>query len=942
MMSQPQQKPEESTDGRRHQMVLRAGSGLTSVTSKNQKMEAEETNPKSETQDTEAQAGAVGGVQEAEETTVEKMPRQQPSRPASQVSRSSARRPMSQVSCSSVSSRASVEAQLAAKLKNLRVKQMERKMEIERQEEQKRRKRQNELKRKEDELKHKEDEMKCEETESKRQRELQALKDEAEEAELEARLRIIMEDNLNADRKNDFLDENIGETENDRSFQPKQEVKTPPCSSLPQPRQEPVSQPSPQRNSVTWIDELPGTAAPAARLQTGSPPQSRHASAFLKSIPRLTLPVYSGDPLEWPRWVGLFRALIHEQPSLSDSERMAHLQASVTGTAQQAIAGMLFDGNLYRKALKTLQNRFGQSGDIIRAHLGGIFSAEPPLEDDAASLESFQATVHCAVTIMQSQGYDADLSSTENLRRAVAKLPPYHRRLWAEFTRKLHPEEPSLLDLDTWLQEQVKVAVLCAGISAPGPKETGDRSREPVRRSSHATGVSPLPVPEKVACLKCGGDHALSRCDKFKALKIEERMEFVYNKGLCLSCLTRGHMILSCPCIRTCGQDGCRRRHNRLLHGGVIRKREQLAAVHPTAAAAADAAADHKNVTGTDWNKSGRRRSAADARESRRRGTDTRGHASACPGQKTGAILQVVPVTVYGQNGNQQTYALLDSGSETSFCTEALLNKLEATGQQTKLRLRTVDGDSEEKLSTRGQLQISATGPSAADHRRRIMVPEAWSVATLKVSRPPVSQEQLDSWTHLRGLEIPNCSDMTVELLLGANVTEAVIQHEVRVGQPGQPIAVRTAFGWAMTGLVSEAPKASRQVMFVKKGQHVSGGGRKDRKDSEDSEKDNQQNEAQSVPDNPVVSDLDADDLRLRPGIHKPGSQNRDQHMPDSCVHHRELALGHSQVFIRDKLQENDKNSDASNGHSPNCKTTTDSRRNHSGKWTGERREDQN
>ena len=659
----------------------------------------------------------MGGVQEAEETTVEtveKTPKQQPSRPASQVSRSSSRRPMSQVSCSSASSRASVEAQLTAKLKNLRVKQMERKMELERQDEQKHQER------------------KRQENESKRQRELRALKDEAEEAELEARLRMIMEDDLNADRKNDFLDENIGETENDRSFQPKQEMKPPPCNSLPQPRQEPVSQPSPQRNGVTWIDELPGTAAPAARLTTGSSPPG-HASAFVKSIPRLTLPIYSGDPLEWPRWVGLFRALIHEQPSLSDSERMAHLQASVTGTAQQAIAGMLFDGNLYRKALKTLQDRFGQSGDIIRAHLGGIFSAEPPLEDDAASLESFQATVHCAVTIMQSQGYDADLSSTENLRRAVAKLPPYHRRLWAEFTRKLHPQDPSLLDLDTWLQEQVKVAVLCAGISAPRPKETGDRSREPVRRSSHATGVSPLPVTERVACLKCGGDHALSRCDKFKALKIGERMDFVYNKGLCLSCLTREHMILDCPRIRTCGQDGCRRHHNRLLHGGVIRKREHSAAVHPAAAAAAAATDDdHKNVTGT--NRAAGTPGRADGGEQTRVVT-----ASACPGQKTGAILQVVPVTVYGQNGNQQTYALLDPGSETSFCTETLLNKLEATGQQTKLRLRTVDGDSKEKLTARVQLQVSATGPSAADHRRRIMVPR--SVVSGSAQGQPAASE---------------------------------------------------------------------------------------------------------------------------------------------------------------------------------------------------------
>ena len=289
-------------------------------------------------------------------------------------------------------------------------------------------------------------------------------------------------------------------------------------------------------------------------------------------------------------------------------------------------------------------------------------------------------------------------------------------------------------------------------------------------------------------------------------------MDFVYNKGLCLSCLTRGHMILDCPRIRTCGQDGCRRHHNRLLHGGVIRKREQPVAVHlPAAAAAAAADDDHKNVTGT--NRAAGTPGRADGGEQTRVVT-----ASACPGQKTGAILQVVPVTVYGKNGNQQTYALLDSGSETSFCTEALLNKLEATGQETKLRLRTVDGDSEEKLTTRVQLQISATDPSDTGHRGKIDVPEAWAVPELKVNCPRVSKTQLGKWTHLRGLDIPDCADGAVELLLGANVVEAVIQHEVRVGQPGQPIAVRTAFGWALTGLMSElVPETSRQVMYVRK-----------------------------------------------------------------------------------------------------------------------------
>ena len=116
-------------------------------------------------------------------------------------------------------------------------------------------------------------------------------------------------------------------------------------------------------------------------------------SAFAKSIPRLTLPTCSGKTSEWPRWVGLFKALVHDQPSLSDTEKIAHLQASVSGLAQQTISGMLYDGNLYHQALKALEERFGQDDDIIKYNLNSIFDAPDPSEDDAESLERFQATV---------------------------------------------------------------------------------------------------------------------------------------------------------------------------------------------------------------------------------------------------------------------------------------------------------------------------------------------------------------------------------------------------------------------------------------------------------------------------------------------------------------------------------------------------------------------
>ena len=343
------------------------------------------------------------------------------------------RRPRSQVSVSSAASRASAEAQISVRLKELRVRQLEQE------------RNQIEQERK---LKEQEEQLRF-------QRELKKAKDEAEAARLEAQLRAEMEGQLNADRRDDFLHEDLGEPVRENRISQRPECTrsvlrfTEPISTQPIRDAPPRTAPSPglSTGQASWIDQL----QPAS-----TPHNTSTASAFTKSIPRLKLPIFSGKPSEWPRWVGLFRALVHDQPSLSDAERMAHLQAAVAGQAQQAIAGMLYDGNLYQHALRTLQDRFGQSQDVIGEHLNSIFSAEPPQEDDSTSLENFQAALHCAVSLMQAQGYEADLYSTENLRRTVIKLPQYLRRKWANLVLKLKPRNPSLVDLDAWLLKQVQ------------------------------------------------------------------------------------------------------------------------------------------------------------------------------------------------------------------------------------------------------------------------------------------------------------------------------------------------------------------------------------------------------------------------------------------------------------------------------------------------------
>ncbi|XP_044174392.1 uncharacterized protein LOC122958023 [Acropora millepora] len=92
----------------------------------------------------------------------------------------------------------------------------------------------------------------------------------------------------------------------------------------------------------------------------------------------------------------------------------------------------------------------------------------------------------------------------------------------------------------------------------------------------------------------------------------------------------------------------------------------------------------------------------------------------------------------------------------------------------------------------------------------------AWTVPKLNV--PPqrlVKENVRRTWTHLEDLDIPAVSSDQIGLLIGVQVTEAMIQHEHRRGPKGQPYAVRTNFGWAIAGLAGGVPSPGTSVGFV-------------------------------------------------------------------------------------------------------------------------------
>ena len=99
-------------------------------------------------------------------------------------------------------------------------------------------------------------------------------------------------------------------------------------------------------------------------------------SSGASGLPKLKLTEFSGDPLEWPEWSGLFDVVVH-QKRISDTEKMQYLKTSLTGQAKAAKSGMGFSSQSYYHAWDILCEKYGRSDVIVNAQFKKIHTHPP-------------------------------------------------------------------------------------------------------------------------------------------------------------------------------------------------------------------------------------------------------------------------------------------------------------------------------------------------------------------------------------------------------------------------------------------------------------------------------------------------------------------------------------------------------------------------------------
>ena len=143
-------------------------------------------------------------------------------------------------------------------------------------------------------------------------------------------------------------------------------------------------------------------------------------------LPKMDLKQFDGDPKNWQDFIAIFRDLVHDNNSLTTTQKMAILKRLLTLEIQNGLGDSLSSPALYSQALKELESTYGHPSLISRTYFQSLIQLPRVNQNDYKSLLKFSQTVNGAVTSLKSGGYSHELQSsslldTTNHRQAAIR-----------------------------------------------------------------------------------------------------------------------------------------------------------------------------------------------------------------------------------------------------------------------------------------------------------------------------------------------------------------------------------------------------------------------------------------------------------------------------------------------------------------------------------------
>ena len=471
----------------------------------------------------------------------------------------------------------------------------------------------------------------------------------------------------------------------------------------------------------------------AAYKQSNSSLSAIDALAAISQIinmPKMELETFDGTATTYQRFISIFKQVI--EPATPDQTvRLTRLLSYTTGDAHKAVSTIdPSTPNCYDLALDVLKKQFGSKYSVATTIMQNL--RDGPSVTTPKQIRSLAYELkHAEITLKHHDMY-AEINTQTCIVAVCKRLPRDLREEWIDRTLTCNQQ-----DNDKYLPfSDFAKFIGSAADRLNDPvfgKESFESSNPKHQSFSASTSIVAQQRTSYPVCLACSKGHKLFYCETFRAMPLEDRQELVNKNHLCTLCLFPCHTGNTCTKPYLCTINNCKMKHCRYLHDTNVVQSSN-------ASVNFDIDVRPQNV-----------------------------------------MMPVEPIII---NDTFHSYALLDTGSSHSFCSQRLVAALGIDGVETNHDLVTMN-NTEKKNTIQVDLSIQPKGRSNFLKISNVLVTENIPVQTKKVD--------LSKYDHLNGFNYPGTS--VVDVLIGQDHSELLFTYEYRRGKYGQPYAAKGYLG---------------------------------------------------------------------------------------------------------------------------------------------------
>lgn len=295
-------------------------------------------------------------------------------------------------------------------------------------------------------------------------------------------------------------------------------------------------------------------------------------------LPCIELCSFDGQIETWPLFYETFKTLIHENPDLSNGEKIHYLLGKLKGKALTICQGILPSAENYIIIWNALLSKYNDKRLLAASYLDKLFNLHFSKEFTPTCLEEFIDKFSSYYSALKQLNFD----SLEDFLFIYIACKKVSVDIVKEFELYSNSNkcEPKCTDFIRFVREYSHTLQRAHSVALPTtsfntkPKQGRTQTRNndysfsySRPKNNYINNVkSFVNVSKANNCCVCGkNDHSfIGNCSKFLVKSPHERYSIIKSNKFCINCLSHEHTILNCKASARCSE--CGKSHHSLLH----------------------------------------------------------------------------------------------------------------------------------------------------------------------------------------------------------------------------------------------------------------------------------------------------------------------------------------------------------------------------------------